>query len=310
MGEVQDNDPEVKKETLITCVTTVNLEMVSSMTTIFEKLSSWYSLKKTIAWILKYRGKLLQARRSRKHGHQVLFKPTSKVELITVEETQNAKKEILLHTQRQSFPGELDVLRKHEQSAVGQHKFKQVNQSSSIAKLDPVLIDGLLRVGGRLSKARIPKDSKHQIILPKNTNVTHLINKYYHHLSGHSGRQYVIALLRRKYWIINANSMVRKSLAIVLAADVVKLHLDNRRWPICPRTASRPTDHHLPQLEWITLARSMSSEEGAKSRDMAQFSPALQSALYTNSRKPRHGLISACLKTIHREKGTSPGNTI
>ena len=35
----------------------------------------------------------------------------------------------------------------------------------------------------------------------------------YHFASGHSGREYVLPLLRSKFWVIRANSVVRKLLA-------------------------------------------------------------------------------------------------
>jgi len=80
-----------------------------------------------------------------------------------------------------------------------------VKKSSSVFGLDPVLIDGILK--------SLPQDAKHQIILPKNHHVTNLIVRHYHLMSGHSGREYVLVLLRGKFWVIHANSVVRKLLA-------------------------------------------------------------------------------------------------
>ena len=72
--------------------------------------------------------------------------------------------------------------------------------------------DGLLRVGGRLTRAHISSDAKHQIIIPKDSHVSNLIIDHYHKLSGHSGRQHVLSMIRQKYWIIKANSAVRRVL--------------------------------------------------------------------------------------------------
>jgi hypothetical protein len=68
-------------------------------------------------------------------------------------------------------------------------------------------------VGGRLRHAPIPEYSKHPVILPKGIHVTNIIIQYYHVISGHLGREYMLALLRRKYWIIQANSAVRSLLS-------------------------------------------------------------------------------------------------
>ncbi len=45
-----------------------------------------------------------------------------------------------------------------------------VKRCSDIYKLDPVLIDGLLRMGGRLSRAAMPDQTKRPVILPKKTS--------------------------------------------------------------------------------------------------------------------------------------------
>lgn len=44
-----------------------------------------------------------------------------------------------------------------------------------LRSLDPILVDGLLRVGGRLSLAPVPFNAKDQIILRKTDNVPKLI---------------------------------------------------------------------------------------------------------------------------------------
>ena len=45
---------------------------------------------------------------------------------------------------------------------------KQISRKRSLLKLNPVLDDhGLLIVGGRLSRAQIPTNEKHPVIIPK-----------------------------------------------------------------------------------------------------------------------------------------------
>ena len=89
---------------------------------------------------------------------------------------------------------------------------KGVKRSSPLFRLDPILKDGLLCVGGRLARACIPPDAKHQIILPKSRHISDLIIDHYHKLSGHSGRQHILSMMRQKYWIVKANSTVRRVL--------------------------------------------------------------------------------------------------
>ena len=88
-----------------------------------------------------------------------------------------------------------------------------VGKGSCLRRLDPVLIDDLLRVGGRRSLASKPFDYQHQIILPKNDHVSNLLVEHYHQMSGHSGIEYVLSLLRERFWVVKGSSAVRKVLS-------------------------------------------------------------------------------------------------
>ena len=91
-----------------------------------------------------------------------------------------------------------------------------------------------------MSCARISLDAKHQIILPKNNHVSSLIINHYHTLSGHSGRQHVFSLLRQKYWVIKANSAVRKILTKCYSCR-------RREAPFCEqKMADLPEDRLVP----------------------------------------------------------------
>ena len=83
---------------------------------------------------------------------------------LTIQELQQAENGILRFVQRQSFREEIDALEKH----------RRVKKSSSLFKVDPTVDDGLLRVGGRLSRAVIPMEVKHPAVLPKNAHVSQL----------------------------------------------------------------------------------------------------------------------------------------
>ena len=52
---------------------------------------------------------------------------------------------------------------------------KQLQKSSVLHKLDSTLLGGILRVGGRLGRSDMPSESKHPIILPKNSPTSTLI---------------------------------------------------------------------------------------------------------------------------------------
>ena len=81
-------------------------------------------------------------------------------------------------------------------------KTKQEMHSGKLKDLSPLMDkDGLIRVGGRLKHTNIPYGWKDQVILPKDHHIPELIVREYHNHS-HLGTKYLLANLRKKYWII------------------------------------------------------------------------------------------------------------
>ena len=118
-----------------------------------------------------------------------------------------------------------------------------VKKNSCLRRLDPVLIDGLLRVGGRLDQASEPFDSKHQIIFPKNDHVSNLLVEHYHQISGHSGKEYVLSLLRERFWIVKAGSAVKRVLSTCV-------NCRRRQGPACEqKMADLPVDRLTPDQQ-------------------------------------------------------------
>ncbi len=88
---------------------------------------------------------------------------------------------------------------------------KQLKKRSSLLNLDPVVINGMLCIEGRLKHLEIETSSmKHPMILPKQNLVVDLIIRYYHQLSSHLGKEYVLSLIRERFWIINAHASVHQ----------------------------------------------------------------------------------------------------
>ena len=125
---------------------------------------------------------------------------------VTVHELREAEKEIIKHVQQVTFSEEIKVLTKGQGKA---SNCKAIKKSSNIYQLDPVIKNGLLRVGGRLRRAQISEEAKHPSILPKSHHVVTLIVNYYHHVSGHSGVEHTLSLIRERYWIVNGRATVK-----------------------------------------------------------------------------------------------------
>ena len=89
-------------------------------------------------------------------------------------------------------------------------KGKNISKTDPLRKLNPVLCEGILRVGGRLERTDLDFDEKHPIILPYKSVVTDLIIRMYHEQFGHMGRMYILSKLRERFWVIKGNAAVRR----------------------------------------------------------------------------------------------------
>ena len=199
--EISNDDPEVK-----TTKGMHNFASSSDAEDCIEKLithySDWTRLRRAIAWWLRLK-KVLQEK----------VRKTTPIQdgdkTLTVKEIEGAEKAIFQHVQSHAFSEETSVLRDPGDSG---ETVPKVTKGSKLYKLDPIYQDGLLRVGGRLRRAMIPSEAKHQVILPKKHHVTSLLVRYTHHRVGHQGQNHVLAEIRQRYWILGAGVVVRSML--------------------------------------------------------------------------------------------------
>jgi len=89
---------------------------------------------------------------------------------LTCLEINDAEREVILFDQSRAFAEERRAI----------EKGNCVKKSRVLAKSDPILVNGLLRIGGRLSRAPLHDDSKHQIIIAKDwslitTKISHVV---------------------------------------------------------------------------------------------------------------------------------------
>jgi len=113
-------------------------------------------------------------------------------------ELQDAEEAIIREVQTQTYAAEIDALR----------RIKQIPRQSTLALLNPVFVNGILKSKTRLQNADdLPYEVKCPIILPKKNQVTGLIAKYYHESEGHRmGLNYTINHLREKYFVVHARN--------------------------------------------------------------------------------------------------------
>jgi hypothetical protein len=194
---IVSDDPEVKKSCAVVATADAKCTFTDEL---LDRYSSWFKLKRCMAWLLRYKKNLLAAVHERKHGMPSGLKKMDTIQPITVSEMLLAEHEVVKLVQRNCYPEEISALA----------HMKRVKKSSSLYKLNPMFEDDVLRLRGRLSYSEL---NKCQYILPKNHHVSELVIQHYHHVSGHSGREYVLSLLRKKFWIIHGNTAVRRVLS-------------------------------------------------------------------------------------------------
>ena len=207
-GMLDIDDPEVKRVTQVHVIQAQ--EPKDSMDQWMNHYSSWTALKRAVAWFLKLKDLLKELKEKRKElntldgeSKMIKFKKALKGKNLTFDDLAKAETEIVKYCQKQGFKEDLAMLKEHQ----------RVKKSSSLLKLNPVLQDGVMRVGGRLSRAAMPDDSKQQAILPKDSHITKLVLRHIHDITAHAGRNHMLAQLRQRFWIPGASGAIRRFLS-------------------------------------------------------------------------------------------------
>ena len=83
---------------------------------------------------------------------------------------------------------------------------------SPLLKLNPVIVNSLLRVGGCLDRASISFDLKHPIILPHTSHLTNLIVLHCYCVTGYNEANMTLSQLLQCYWILRSTDVVHRVL--------------------------------------------------------------------------------------------------
>ncbi|XP_055955970.1 uncharacterized protein LOC126816200 [Patella vulgata] len=201
--EMMDTDPEIRKEAQV--YATVNVPDRTLFDKLFEYFSSWWKLKRAVAYLIRLKTILRDKVSERLNGS----KPRQLLKYLSVQEISYAESQIIKFVQKGDFPKTYKALSLESES--NKSSLKEVG--SSLVKLNPQLENELLCVGGRLENASIDGLAKHPVILPYKHSVTDLIIRECHVSVGHMGQETVLATLRQKFWIIKGRSAVRRILS-------------------------------------------------------------------------------------------------
>ncbi|XP_068201614.1 uncharacterized protein [Palaemon carinicauda] len=161
---------------------------------IIHHYSRWIKLLRTLGWLLLFARYII-------YKHRQLLSELDmhlSTEIISLAETV-----VVQVTQRVDYEIEIESL----------EKGGTIRVSSSLRRLKPILRNGLLCIGGRLSLANISSSERHPIILPYKCHMTDMGIQYYHEHSNHMGVMHVLSLMREKFWVVKGNAAVRRELS-------------------------------------------------------------------------------------------------
>ena len=174
---LEDNDPEVKAVTQKVFVAKKTephgLDRLMSSTT------DWTKLKTSLAWILAIKDKL--------SGRGPAIK------VLNASHLHRAETEMIKYMQSKEW---------------GDGVNDATKLPTSLSSLQPVIIDGVVRVGGRIKNAPVEFERKHPAILP-NVPIVEGLLRLIHETSGHSGREYILSVMRERFWMVNGRRMIK-----------------------------------------------------------------------------------------------------
>ena len=281
LGEpISSEDPEVKKDKA-TVGAVVKEEGGTSA--LVHHYSNWNKLTKAVAWLLRLKQLLRELSRKRKDFRNLdnpgqdkgmsEFKAKHREPNISIEDIREAEVALATFCQRQEYKEDIDRLTKG----------LNVKKESHILPLDPRLDDGVLRVGGRLRRSSMPEEIKRPILMPKDHHVSRLLMENIHQQVGHSGRNYMLSQLRKRYWIPCANSLARKVISACVTCRRFQSALSTQKM------ADLPKDRVTPDLPPFTNV------------GVDYFGP--MEVLRGRSHVKRYGVIFTCLtsRAVHLE---------
>lgn len=166
-------------------VTSVQKHSYDVIDTILNNYSIFTKSTRILAWMLR----------------AISSKSQSRPSFLTITELRRAKYMLIKHVQQYEFMEEIKSLQ----------GCNNVHSKSKLLNLNPYLDkNGLLRVGGRISNARISKNMQHPIIIPHSGLLTDRLIDFGHQMTFHGGARLTLAWLRQEFWIIGGNRAVKK----------------------------------------------------------------------------------------------------
>ncbi|VDN26458.1 unnamed protein product [Dibothriocephalus latus] len=182
------------------------LSQCDSLDKLVNRFSSWTRLQRTVVWLLRFMQYIIVS--AGKAPQETLM-----MGHIRVTEMRQATNGLIKYVQCQRFTQELTILQSTQMDADGRRK---TVRSSGLRRLCPDLINGTMRVGGRLNYSSYNESFKHPMILPNCHPGTDLIINYFHELEEHREVAQVLGAIRQNFWIVKGSASVKRVLGACL----------------------------------------------------------------------------------------------
>jgi hypothetical protein len=150
-----------------------------------SNFSSYWRLLRVTAWVLCFVRQMRGKREPLKE--------------LNASELKEACEYWIREVQREHFGPELQALQEGVSPSPG----------SPVARFDPFLEDGLIRIGGRLQYADLPRTQIHPILLQGSHHFTVLLIRQTHLRLHHMGVRIVLSELRDEFWILRARQAIK-----------------------------------------------------------------------------------------------------
>ena len=199
--DIKEGDPEIREE-ITTYATKIESKTKGLGSQRFQRFSKWSTLRTALATLIK------KAERIKSQDITQDNTPHTKPrEHLSLSDLKKAETLMIKTVQREAYAQEihsLETLKTQDQTPSVRMR------RSSLYRLQPFLDDRrMLRVGGRLRRAKMEYEEKHPVILPKSSHLTTLIIRHYHEQVHHQGKQITHGRLRNAgIWIVGASRRI------------------------------------------------------------------------------------------------------
>ena len=192
---VKDTLPETLPQVAVLRATCT---FINVLVVLAKRISSWSRLVRAVTLILQRLRHVLDSVRQRK---SISLAPRGDLSA-----RQDAISLLFKASQQESFS---DVIQCADGNCVAVHD--NLPDRHPLSGMSPIIVNGMLRVGGRLRQLASPFEIKHPIILDSKNCITELFAKFCHDLSPHQGRVITMNKIRSMgVFIIGGRKLVNK----------------------------------------------------------------------------------------------------